>query len=173
MKVDNQIVLEAVDISKNFPGVKALDKVSLKVKKGEVHAIVGENGAGKSTLIKIITGVYSLDEGTIYIEGNVANISNVRDSIKYGISCIYQDPEFAEDLSIAENIFMGELIKSRLGFVKWKTLFSKTKELLEMFDLDFNPKTILKTLSTSQKQRIEIVTLNYRPAPIHSLPLLR
>ena len=153
----NEFIIEALNISKNFPGVKALDKVSLRVRKGEVHAIVGENGAGKSTLIKIITGVYNLDNGSISIDGNKVNINNVRDSMRYGISCIYQDPEFAEDLSIAENIFLGELIRSKFGFIRWRRLYSKTRELLEMFGLNFNPKIILKTLSTSQKQLIQII----------------
>jgi ABC-type sugar transport system ATPase subunit len=157
MKKDNSYVLKAVEISKSFPGVKALDKVSLNVKRGEVHAIVGENGAGKSTLIKIITGIYSSDEGTIYINSEIATINRVRDSKKYGISCIYQDPEFALDISIAENIFMGELPRNGLGFISRRKLYKETGKLLEMFNLEFNPQTILEKLSTAQRQLVEII----------------
>lgn len=154
---NNSCILKATDISKSFPGVKALDKVSLNIEKGEVHALVGENGAGKSTLIKIITGIYKADEGSIYIEGERVFINSVKDSVKYGISCIYQEPEFVQDLTIAENIFMGNIPKNRIGLVNWRELFGETIKLFEIFDLELNPRLILKELSTAQKKLIEIL----------------
>lgn len=153
----SQYILEALNISKSFPGVKALNDVTLRVRKGEVHALIGENGAGKSTLIKIITGVYPADKGEILVDGSGAAIHSVKDSQRLGINCIYQDPEFAKDLSIAENIFMGSLPKNRFGLVGWNGLYQKTEELFELFAIRLNPRRTLREISVAHRQMVEIV----------------
>ncbi|MHB8277795.1 MAG: sugar ABC transporter ATP-binding protein [Candidatus Humimicrobiaceae bacterium] len=154
---NNNVFLNAVKITKNFPGVKALDGVSLEIKEGEVHALVGENGAGKSTLTKIITGVYKIDSGEIFVDNNSVKINNVSDSLKLGISCIYQDPFFAMDLSVMENIFLGDLPRNRFGIVSWKEAYKKTNELFQLFNIDLNPRTNLRDVSVSKRQILEIV----------------
>ena len=104
-----QTLLEMKGITKVFPGVKALDNVDLEVKKGEVLALLGENGAGKSTLLKILSGAYQKDEGEIYIEGRKCTIDNPSDAYNLGIRIIYQELNYIPDLSVAENIFQGNL----------------------------------------------------------------
>ena len=150
-------VLEAVGISKTFPGVRALNNVSLQVRRGEVHALIGENGAGKSTLIKIITGVYPPDAGEVLVEGRPASIRGVKDSQRLGITCIYQDPEFAADLSIAENIFMGSLPRRSFGLVQWKKLHARAAELFELFGIELDPRKTLREVSVAHRQMVEIV----------------
>jgi ABC-type sugar transport system ATPase subunit len=150
-------VLEAVGISKSFPGVKALDNVTLRVRRGEVHALIGENGAGKSTLIKVITGVYQPDAGEVLVEGRPAAIHGVKDSQRLGINCIYQDPEFAADLSIAENIFMGSLPHGRFGLVRWKQLHARASELFGLFSIELDPRKTLREVSVAHRQIVEIV----------------
>ncbi len=150
-------VLEAVGISKTFPGVRALDNVTLRVRRGEVHALIGENGAGKSTLIKIITGVYQADAGEVFVEGRPVAIYGVNDSQRLGINCIYQDPEFAADLSIAENIFMGSLPRGRLGIVRWNDLNAKAAELFELFGIGLDPRETMREVSPAHRQMVEIV----------------
>lgn len=159
-------VLEAVHISKSFPGVQALSDVTLQVRKGEVHALIGENGAGKSTLIKVITGVYPADEGEILVDGAPATIHGVRDSQKLGITCIYQDPEFARELSIAENIFMGNLPRDRFGLVRWKELYAKASELFALFGISLEPRKLLKDISVAHQQMVEIVKTFSRDSKI-------
>jgi ABC-type sugar transport system ATPase subunit len=154
---ESEYVLEAVGICKSFPGVRALDNVTLRVRRGEVHALIGENGAGKSTLIKIITGVYPADAGEVLVEGRPAAIRSVKDSQRLGINCIYQDPEFAADLSISENIFMGGLPRNRLGLVRWKELHAKAGGLFELFGIGLDPRKTLREVSVAHRQMVEIV----------------
>jgi ABC-type sugar transport system ATPase subunit len=153
----NGYVLEALNISKSFPGVRALNDVTLQVSKGEVHALIGENGAGKSTLIKIITGVYQADAGRVLVDGADAAIRSVKDSQRLGINCIYQDPEFAQDLSVAENIFMGSLPRNAFGLVRWKDLYAKAGELFELFGISLDARKTLRELSVAHRQMVEIV----------------
>src|SRR5437660_6014119 len=114
-------LLEMKDITKSFPGVKALDGVSFDLNAGEIHALVGENGAGKSTLIKILAGVYPHPEygGEIVLEGSERRFTSVRDSEQAGIAVIYQEMSLVKDLSVAENVFLGREPR-RLGIIKWE-----------------------------------------------------
>ena len=155
----NEIILEAKKISKRFPGTLALDDVDFELKRGEVHAIIGENGAGKSTFIKILCGVYQKDSGVLYLEGKKINFLNSMEPTDQGIRAIYQELENLQQLTIAENIFLGRLPKSRKlpGFISWNLLFKKTKELLKKLDIDLNPRSIVGTLSVAEQQLVEIV----------------
>ena len=114
-----EFVLEAVDITKTFPGVKALDGVSLRVKPGTVHALMGENGAGKSTLMKCIYGIYSPDAGTIRISGQKVEIENPRNAMDLGISMIHQELHPVRTQNVSENIFLGRLPYKKRAGVRW------------------------------------------------------
>ncbi len=152
------MLLEIKKVVKKFPGTVALDEVDFNLKKGEIHAIVGENGAGKSTLMKIISGAYKKDSGTILFEGKETNIGNVDASRAIGISMIYQELENIQKLTVAENIFLGKLPRSRIpGFVNFKKLISKTKEILKEFDIDIDPRKKLASLTIAEQQFIEII----------------
>ena len=113
----SEYVLELRNISKRFPGVVALNGVQFRLKKGEIHALMGENGAGKSTLIKIITGVYKPDEGQIFVNGKEAFFQSTKDSAEKKIAAIYQNSTTYLHLSVTENIFMGHEIKNKLGLL--------------------------------------------------------
>lgn len=148
-------ILEVENISKAFLGVKALDQVSFKIKKGEVHALVGENGAGKSTLMKILNGNYKKDQGTVKIDGKEVDIQNPNDAKAHGISIIFQELNLVSLLSIAENIYIGRLPKKN-GLVDWKKLYEDTELALKRIGYDIDPGTKIGTLSVAQRQMIEI-----------------
>lgn len=149
-------VLEVRGISKAFPGVQALDNVSLQIKKGEVHALLGENGAGKSTLMKLLLGMYKPDCGEIFIKGTERKINNSSDALKAGIAMIHQEISLLPFQTIAENIWIGREPVDKLGLLDWKKLNAMTTQLLEDINLKFNPKTIVNHLSISGMQMIEI-----------------
>jgi len=117
---EENYLLEMNNISKDFPGVKALDDVSIKLHKGEVFALVGENGAGKSTIIKILSGFYSNDAGEIRLNGEKVNIRNPKNAIDLGINTIYQETSLVPEITVAENIFLGKQPVSKLGKIDWK-----------------------------------------------------
>ena len=125
-----KILLEMKGIGKTFPGVKALQGVNLRVREGQVHALLGENGAGKSTLIKILSGAYTRDEGEIFFEGQKVDIRGPQDAQALGISTIYQEFNLARNLTIAENIFMGHL-PSKGGIVDWATARAQSQDILK------------------------------------------
>ncbi|MBI4582808.1 MAG: sugar ABC transporter ATP-binding protein [Planctomycetes bacterium] len=155
----NPRLLSLRSISKSFPGIKALDQVDLEVDAGELVALAGENGAGKSTLIKIIAGIYPPDQGEIFLDGRPAGIRSVRDSMDLGISLIPQELDLADNLNIAENIFLGK--QPYRGF-RWFQLTSRremirrSRELMERIGLRLSPATLVKRLSPGQKQLVEI-----------------
>lgn len=150
-------VLELRNITKTFPGVKALDNVEFKLKPGEIHALMGENGAGKSTFIKIITGVHAPDEGEIYLNGQKVNISNPREAQKMGIAAIYQHVTSFPDLSVTENIFIGhEKVEKGTNRILWKQMHAEARKLLEELGAGFDPKTQMGALSVAQQQIVEI-----------------
>lgn len=156
---NSEYVLEAVDLSKSFPGVKALDKVSLRVKPGTVHALMGENGAGKSTLMKCIYGIYAPDEGTISIDGKQVKIENPRNAMDQGIAMIHQELHPVRPQMVCENIFLGRIPYKKVAGVRWvdtKTLINDTKKVFDRLGLDINPKQKVSELSTSYCQLIEI-----------------
>ncbi|NLJ70512.1 MAG: sugar ABC transporter ATP-binding protein [Clostridiaceae bacterium] len=148
--------LKLVGISKSFPGVKALDNVDITLRKGTVHAIVGENGAGKSTLMKIISGLYRMDSGHIYLDGKEVTFSSPQESSHAGIAMIYQELNYFPDLSIEENLFMNRL-PSSFGFMKWRELRKKCLELFEDKNINYHPENKVKDLSISDIQMLEIL----------------
>ena len=125
----NDIVLEVVGVSKSFPGVKALNNVSLQIQRGEIHALVGENGAGKSTLMKILSGAYKKDSGQIFIENEVVEIKTPKEAREKGIAIVYQELSQLNRLSVAENIFIGRY-KKRFGLINWNLIRQPTKSLI-------------------------------------------
>ena len=158
--------LEMVDISKHFGGVKALNKVSLRVEPGEIHALIGENGAGKSTLMKILSGAYIRDEGQIFVDGKEVKISNPKDSKELGIAIIYQEFMLAPDLTVAENIFIDKLTGNG-RFINWKKLCQDAKEQLSRLGFDdIDPNAKCGTLSVAYQQVVEICKCLSREAKI-------
>jgi ABC-type sugar transport system ATPase subunit len=151
------VVLLLRNISKSFPGVKSLSGVHFELRKGEVHALVGENGAGKSTLMKIIGGIYSPDEGEIVYRGQPAKWSNPQQARASGISIIHQELKLAPNLSVAENVLMGTpLPRNRLGFIRWDSMYERSRELLSSIGSDLDPKRKVGELSVAQQQIVEI-----------------
>lgn len=151
-----QPVLSLRHIGKSFPGVRALDDVSIDFCVGEVHGIVGENGAGKSTLMKILSGVYSLDEGEIYFDGEKAFIKNPKDAQMKGQSIIFQEFNLVNALSIAENIFLDRLANKSGTWIDWERINSEADELLRQVGCDKSATTLVSELSVAQKQLVEI-----------------
>lgn len=151
----SEYILEMKNISKRFGGIKALSQVHFNIKKGEVHALLGENGAGKSTLMKILGGAYQKDEGEIYVNGVLTDISSPAKSQKNGIAVIYQEQALVDCLSIADNILLGR-IPNMKGVIDDRKLIVKAQEYLEEVGITFDPKTRLSDLSVAQKQFVEI-----------------
>src|SRR5947207_11347717 len=150
-------LLEMKDITKSFPGVRALDGVSFDLNKSEIHALVGENGAGKSTLIKILAGVYPHPEygGQIVLEGSERRFANVRESEHAGIAIIFQELSLVKDLTVAENIFLGREPR-RFGIINWEELYSRAQKLLDELHLQIDPRTPVIRLGIGQQQLVEI-----------------
>ena len=159
-------LLQLTAIAKEFPGTKALRGVDFSLVAGEVHALIGENGAGKSTLIKIIAGLYQQDAGTIEVEGKVVDFHSPADSLEHRIKVVYQELDLVPDLSIAENVFMGNLPKTALRTVDWQALYSRTSELLLDLGLDIDPEIPISALTVAQQQLVEIARALSRQAQI-------
>lgn len=149
-------MLKMQNISKKFPGVKALDSVDFNVYKNEVMALLGENGAGKSTLMKILSGVYKKDSGQILSEGIPMDILSPKDATDKGISIIHQELNLIPNLAVYENIFLGREIKFSTGKLNKKEMIYQSKELMERLNVDINPTIKVKSLSIAQQQMIEI-----------------
>ena len=156
----SEFVLEMRDVCKSFPGVKALDHAQLKLRPGTVHALMGENGAGKSTLMKCMFGIYKMDEGEIYIDGEKTVISDPLDAWDKGISMVHQELQPIPARTIGENIFLGRYpMKKALGFipvVDHDKMYEDTAKLLKRVRMDFDPRQKLGTLTVSQMQSVEI-----------------
>jgi putative multiple sugar transport system ATP-binding protein len=153
----SEIILEMKSITKEFPGVKALENVNLKVKKGEIHALMGENGAGKSTLMKVLSGVYPIGtyNGDILFEEKICGFKNIKESEELGIVIIHQELALIPDLSIAENIFLGNE-QAKKGIINWNETKVKTKELLTKVGLSENPQTLITNIGVGKQQLVEI-----------------
>lgn len=158
--MSDQIILQLKGISKQFPGVKALDNVDMDVKKGEVHVLLGENGAGKSTLMKILCGIYQKDSGSIFLDGKEVFINSVKDAENLGIGIIHQEFNLLPHRDVAQNIFLGKepLKRGFLGMytIDKKTMHSKCEELLKTVGIDLDCHTLVKDLGIAQKQMVEI-----------------
>ncbi|GAB1483138.1 sugar ABC transporter ATP-binding protein [Treponema sp.] len=149
-------VLRMNAISKSFPGVKALKDVSFDLRKGEVHALVGENGAGKSTLMKVLSGLYTADEGEIFIRDQLVVPAGPKSMIDQGVSVIYQELNLVPYLSIAENIFLGREPLRRNKLINWPQLRGDVSRLLEPFHVHLDPKAKVNTIGPAYQQLVEI-----------------
>jgi D-xylose transport system ATP-binding protein len=150
-------ILEMRHITKEFPGVKALDGVTLDLFAGEFHSLVGENGAGKSTLMKVLSGVYPFGTygGDIVIDGKIQQFRNVRDAEHAGVAIIFQELSLVKELTVGENIFLGRE-PSKFGVINWNELYSKASKLLKDLNLPINPRTPVGNLGIGQQQLVEI-----------------
>ena len=153
----SDVILEMRNITKTFPGVKALDNVSFRVQRGEIHALVGENGAGKSTLMNVLSGVYPYGtyEGEIYFEGQECRFRDITESEKLGLVIIHQELALIPFLSIAENLFLGNE-RAKSGVIDWNESISKTKELLSRVGLNESPNTLITDIGVGKQQLVEI-----------------
>ncbi|SFB74099.1 sugar ABC transporter ATP-binding protein [Tropicimonas isoalkanivorans] len=149
-------VLRLENIVKTFPGVRALDGVSFAVMPGEVHALMGENGAGKSTLMKVLGGIHQPNEGQIFVEEQATVINTPLEAKAKGIVFIHQELSLAEELSVAENIYLGELPRKSFGRVDWNKLFAETNEILGKLNVSFDAKARVGDLSIANQQMVEI-----------------
>ena len=156
--MEENLLITMRDISKSFPGVKALSNAQFTLRKGEIHALMGENGAGKSTLIKVLTGVYSLDAGEIHvagIDGPVVNHSTLEAQEK-GIATVYQEVNLCPNLSVAENLFIGREPKTKLGTIDWKKMNKMAAEIMDGLDLGVDVTLALENYSLAIQQMIAI-----------------
>ncbi len=152
----NNVVLEMKNITKNFPGVKALDDVSIDLKKGEILGLLGENGAGKSTLMKILSGAYKLEEGEIIVDGESKVFTHPMQSLQAGVRVIYQELTSFEPLTVSENIFAGESITNKAGFISWRKMNRRAKEILSTLGSTVRPTALVENLTVAEKQIVEI-----------------
>ena len=149
-------ILELKGITKIFPGVKALDNVHFSLKRGEIHALMGENGAGKSTFIKVITGVHSPEEGEIFLNGEKVTIKSPKDAQRMSIAAIYQHGTAYQHLSVTENIFMGHEKLTKLKTIAWGEMHKDAKALLQRLGSSIDPRSIMGNLTVAEQQVVEI-----------------
>lgn len=155
-------ILELKNISKSFPGVRALDGVSFSVKKGQVHMLVGENGAGKSTLIKIINGMYTADEGDLYFKNRKVETHTPKHMMDLGIATIHQELSPVLDMSIGENIFLG----TETMLIDWKGMYERAEKMIQELGFDYDPRAKMRSLTVSDMQIIEIIKAISRNAKL-------
>ncbi|MCL2035063.1 MAG: sugar ABC transporter ATP-binding protein [Oscillospiraceae bacterium] len=155
--MSEDIILQMSDIEMNFPGVRALREVDFTLRKGEVHCIMGENGAGKSTLIKCLTGVYQMDSGTILFDGNKIRPQSVSESMKLGISSVYQEVNLCPNLTVSENLFIGRQPMKAGALVDWPKMNRLSQKALERFNLNVNVTRNLDSYSVAVQQMVAIV----------------
>lgn len=153
--INNEFVLEMLNISKEFPGVKALSEVSLKVKTGTVHALMGENGAGKSTLMKCLFGIYQKNSGEIFLDGKEVNFQNTRQALDNGVSMVHQELNQVRQRNILDNIWLGRYPKKGL-FIDEQKMYEDTVKIFKDLDINVDPRQKVGSLSVSQMQMVEI-----------------
>ena len=151
------IICRFENITKSFVGVVALKGVSFDVRKGEIHAIIGENGAGKSTLMNILSGVYHPDEGHVHFDGGPVRLKDPRHAQHIGIAMIHQELSLSRSMSVAENVFQGRMLKNSLGFIDRRRMALECRKYLSSLGVeDIDPNTLVRHLSVSQMQLVEI-----------------
>ena len=150
-------ILQLQDITKVFPGVKALSEVSFNVERGHIHALVGENGAGKSTLIKVICGVYphGTYDGKVIFDGQECKFHNIREVERAGIACIHQEMNLVPDMNVMENIFINNQ-PNKMGYIDFDEMHNRCLKLLKDVGLDVSPEEIIRNLGVGQQQMVEI-----------------
>lgn len=151
----SEYLLQMKNICKSFPGVKALDNVSISLRPGSIHSLMGENGAGKSTLMKCLFGIYSKDSGEIILDGRQVNFISTRQAMEHGVAMVHQELNQVHTRNVMENIWLGRFPK-RLGLVDHKKMYEDTQKIFEDLNIDIDPKAIISTLSVSQRQMVEI-----------------
>lgn len=153
--MEHDVLLKMVDITKTFPGVKALDHVSLSVKSGTVHALMGENGAGKSTLMKCLFGIYAKDGGQIFLDGKEIDFKSSKEALDNGVAMVHQELNQALKRSVIDNIWLGRYPKKGL-MVDEKKMYKDTMAVLEELGVNVEPYRIMSTMPVSQRQMVEI-----------------
>ncbi len=153
--VDNNVVVEMRGISIEFPGVKALDNVDFTLRSGEIHSLLGENGAGKSTLIKALTGVYAIDSGTIKVAGATRTFHGTADAQAAGVAPVYQEINLAPNLTVGENVMLGNEIRGWHG-INWRATHAKARTYLAELGLDIDPRSPLSSHSLAVQQLVAI-----------------
>ena len=152
------VLLRMENINKSFPGVKALDNVSLTVKAGTVHALMGENGAGKSTLMKCLFGVYTKDSGNIYLEGKQINFKNSKEALENGVAMVHQELNQALKRNVMDNMWLGRFptVAKGVPITSEKKMYNATKEIFKKLEINVDPKTVMSRMPVSQRQMVEI-----------------
>ena len=154
--MDNNYILTIKNITKEFPGVKALDDVTINIERGTIHGLVGENGAGKSTLIKILAGIYQPNKGEIILDGKPCRFNSPIEARRAGISVVHQEIKLAEPLSVAENMFLGN-VQLKNGLVDWKGMRRRAREIVEDLGMDIDINAQVSSLTVAKKQIVEIM----------------
>ena len=154
--MEHDVLLQMTDICKEFPGVKALDHVSLTVKRGTVHALMGENGAGKSTLMKCLFGMYAKNSGQIFLEGKEINFKNSKEALENGVAMVHQELNQALKRNVMDNLWLGRYPKIAGVMVNEKKIYDDTKAVFKELGIDVDPKRIMSTMPVSQRQMVEI-----------------
>ncbi len=154
--MEQDVLLQMNNISKEFPGVKALDNVSFTLKRGTVHALMGENGAGKSTLMKCLFGMYAKDSGSIFLEGKEVNFKNSKDALENGVAMVHQELNQALKRNVMDNIWLGRYPKIGGVMVDEKKIYQDTKKVFEELEINVDPRRIMSTMPVSQRQMVEI-----------------
>jgi len=156
MNMEHDVLLQMNDICKEFPGVKALDHVSLTVRRGTVHALMGENGAGKSTLMKCLFGIYGKDSGQIFLEGKEINFKSSKEALENGVAMVHQELNQALKRNVMDNIWLGRYPKIAKVMVNEKKAYEDTRQIFEKLGIDVEPKRVMSTMPVSQRQMVEI-----------------
>ncbi len=154
--MEHDVLLKMVDITKTFPGVKALDHVSLEVKRGTVHALMGENGAGKSTLMKCLFGIYNKDEGHIYLEGQEVNFKSSKEALDNGVAMVHQELNQALKRSVMDNLWLGRYPRIGGIAINEAKMYKDTMDVFKELEIDVDPRRIMSTMPVSQRQMVEI-----------------
>ena len=154
--MDHPVLLEMKGISKEFPGVKALDNVNLTVRAGTVHALMGENGAGKSTLMKCLFGIYNRDAGTITLDGKEIHFKSSKEALENGVAMVHQELNQALTRTVQDNLWLGRYPKVGGIMVSERIMAKRTREIFDTLEVSVNPKAVMSTLPVSQRQMVEI-----------------